>query len=114
MEPAKRTELTQGLAALVAEMAAAIRPRMVERGGVRERALKLHADEHVGEDFEVWTDLLARRAAVLWVLKSVYVRVLEDRGLLRLSSQAFRWARSMAAWHMSAVASGSVIQRGTA
>ncbi|MCK6536073.1 MAG: BREX-2 system adenine-specific DNA-methyltransferase PglX [Polyangiaceae bacterium] len=83
MEPAKRTELTQRLAVLVAEMAAAIRPRMVERGSVRERALKLHADEHVGEDFEVWTDLLARRAAVLWVLKSVYVRVLEDRGLLR-------------------------------
>ncbi|MBL0196965.1 MAG: Eco57I restriction-modification methylase domain-containing protein [Myxococcales bacterium] len=36
----------------------------------------------MAEDFEVWTDLLSRRAAVLWVLKSVYVRVLEDRGLL--------------------------------
>jgi len=36
----------------------------------------------VAEDFDVWTDLLSRRAAVLWVLKSVYLRVLEDRGLL--------------------------------
>ena len=36
----------------------------------------------MAEDFDVWTDLLSRRAAVLWVLKSVYVRVLEDRGLL--------------------------------
>jgi hypothetical protein len=51
-------------------------------GETRERAQRLHADEKVAEDFDVWTDLLSRRAAVLWVLKSVYVRVLEDRGLL--------------------------------
>ncbi len=51
-------------------------------GAVRDRALQLHADEKVAEDFDVWTDILSRRAAVLWVLKSVYVRVLEDRGLL--------------------------------
>lgn len=51
-------------------------------GSARLRAEQLHADERVAEDFEVWTDLLSRRAAVLWVLKSVYVRVLEDRGLL--------------------------------
>jgi hypothetical protein len=52
-------------------------------GVARERALNLRADEQVAEDFDVWTDLLSRRAAVLWVLKSVDVRVLEDRGLLR-------------------------------
>jgi hypothetical protein len=32
---------------------------------------------------DLWTDLLSRRAAVLWVLKSLYVRILEDRGLIR-------------------------------
>jgi hypothetical protein len=51
-------------------------------GRIRDHARLLHADEQVAEDFDVWTDLLSRRAAVLWVLKSVYVRVLEDRGLL--------------------------------
>jgi hypothetical protein len=55
---------------------------MLEAGPVRVRAQKLHADEQVGEAFDVWTDLRARRAAVLWVLKAVYVRVLEDKGLL--------------------------------
>ncbi|MBI2570985.1 MAG: hypothetical protein HYV63_28605, partial [Candidatus Schekmanbacteria bacterium] len=49
---------------------------------IRDQARRVHADEHVAEDFDVWTDLLSRRAAVLWVLKSVYARVLEDRGLL--------------------------------
>jgi hypothetical protein len=49
----------------------------------RAAAEQLHKDERVAEDFEVWTDLLSRRASVLWVLKSVYVRVLEDRGLLQ-------------------------------
>ena len=51
-------------------------------GPVQDAALALHRDEQVGEAFEVWTDLLSRRAAVLWVLKTVYVRMLEDRGLL--------------------------------
>ncbi|NUN14840.1 MAG: BREX-2 system adenine-specific DNA-methyltransferase PglX [Myxococcales bacterium] len=39
-------------------------------------------DEQVGGDFGAWTDLLSRRVAVLWVLKTVYIRVLEDKGLL--------------------------------
>jgi hypothetical protein len=50
---------------------------------VRAAAEQLHTDERVGDDYAVWTDLLSRRAAVLWVLKTVYVRVLEDRGLLQ-------------------------------
>ena len=59
-----------------------LRAKMRAPGDTRVRAQQLHADEQVAEDFDVWTDLLSRRAAVLWVLKSVYVRVLEDRGLL--------------------------------
>jgi len=87
MKPADRTRLTTALRDHVARVAEDLRAQMQEQGpraasAVRERARALHADEQVGEAFEVWTDLLARRAAVLWVLKSVYVRVLEDRGLL--------------------------------
>ena len=84
-EPTRRA-LTAGLAAIVARTAADLRARMLDDPDVRARAQKLHADEQVGTsargDFDVWTDLLSRRAAVMWVLKSVYVRVLEDRGLL--------------------------------
>ena len=82
MKPADRAKLTTALRGQVAKVADDLRAKMRTEGVVRERAKKLHADEQVGEDFDVWTDLLARRAAVLWVLKSVYVRVLEDRGLL--------------------------------
>ena len=39
---------------------------------LRDQVAKV-ADEQVSEDFDVWTDLLARRVAVLWVLKSVFI-----------------------------------------
>jgi hypothetical protein len=82
MNPSDRARLTSELRDHVASIAADLRAKIREPGPARARAEKLHADERVGEEFEVWTDLLSRRAAVLWVLKSVYVRVLEDRGLL--------------------------------
>jgi N-6 DNA Methylase len=77
-----RARLTSALRNHVAKIAADLRAKMRVPGSVRVAAEQLHKDERVAEDFEVWTDLLSRRAAVLWVLKSVYVRVLEDRGLL--------------------------------
>ena len=86
MRAADRSRLTAALGEHVARIAADLRGKM--RGlvpgseAVCERSRRLHADERVAEDFDVWTDVLARRAAVLWVLKSVYSRVLEDRGLL--------------------------------
>ncbi|KYF85884.1 hypothetical protein BE20_13440 [Sorangium cellulosum] len=84
MDQATRKSLTTSLGKLSAEIAAALRQPMLQPGSpVRARAERLHLEERVGEPFEVWTDLLSRRAAVLWVLKSLYVRVLEDRGLLR-------------------------------
>jgi hypothetical protein len=79
----QREALTKALAAYVTAIAADLRAQMLAEGPVRTRAKQLHADEKVGDDFDVWTDLLSRRAAVLWALKTVYVRVLEDRGLLR-------------------------------
>ncbi len=82
MKPADRTRLTSALREHVGKIAGDLRGQMRVPGTVRDRAKKLHAQEQVGDDFDVWTDLLSRRAAVLWVLKSVYVRVLEDRGLL--------------------------------
>lgn len=85
MDPTTRKALTTDLSRLTTEIAAALRPSMLAEGPVRTRAQKLWADERVGDPFDVWTDLLSRRAAVLWVLKSLYVRVLEDRGLLRPS-----------------------------
>lgn len=82
MTPADRTRLTKALSGHVAAIAADLRAQMAAAGPVRDRARRLHTDEQVGDDFDVWTDLLSRRAAVLWVLKTVYVRVLEDRKLL--------------------------------
>ncbi len=82
MNQAQRRELTRILADHVSELARDLRTKVLVPGNTKRRAKKLHEDEKVGEDFGVWTDLLARRAAVLWVLQSVYVRVLEDRGLL--------------------------------
>jgi hypothetical protein len=83
MKAADRARLTTALREHVAKSAVDRRAMMRAAGPVRERARRLHADEQVGEDFDVWTDLLSRRASVLWVLKSVYVRVLEDRGLVK-------------------------------
>jgi hypothetical protein len=87
MKAADRARLTAALREHVARIAADLRAQMSDQGpradaAARARARLLHTQEQVGEAFEVWTDLLARRAAVLWVLKSVYVRVLEDCGLL--------------------------------
>ena len=82
MKPADRTRLTQQLRDHVGRIAADLKAKLGQEGPARARARALHQDEQVGEDFDVWLDLLSRRAAVLWVLKSVYVRVLEDRGLL--------------------------------
>ena len=82
MKANDRARLTTALRDHVAKIAADLRAKMRAPGATRVAAEQLHKDERVAEDFEVWTDLLSRRAAVLWVLKSVYVRVLEDRGLL--------------------------------
>ncbi len=82
MKPNDRARLTTALRDHVGKIAADLRAKMRAPGDTRARAQQLHADEKVAEDFDVWTDLLSRRASVLWVLKSVYVRVLEDRGLL--------------------------------
>jgi hypothetical protein len=82
MKPTERARLTSALRNHVSKIAIDLRGKMRAPGTARVAAEQLHKDERVAEDFEVWTDLLSRRAAVLWVLKSVYVRVLEDRGLL--------------------------------
>src|SRR5437660_5870637 len=82
MKPTDRVRLTNGLREHVSKIANDLRAKMRVPGVARDRARLLHVDEQVAEDFDVWTDLLSRRASVLWVLKSVYVRVLEDRGLL--------------------------------
>lgn len=82
MKSTDRARLTAALREHVAAIAGDLRAQMRAPGSARGLAVQLHKDEAVGDDFDVWTDLLSRRAAVLWVLKSVYVRVLEDRGLL--------------------------------
>ncbi len=83
MDLTTRKALTQGLAKLSGEIAAGLRPAVLPGGEAEERGRALFRAEHAGGDYDRWTELLARRAAVLWVLKSLYVRVLEDRGLLR-------------------------------
>jgi len=83
VKPSDRAHLITGLRNHVAKMAAELRANMIAPGRVRLAAQQLHQDERVAEDYEIWTDLLSRRVAVLWVLKTVYLRVLEDRRLFR-------------------------------
>jgi len=83
MDLTTRKSLTQTLSRLTVEIAAALRVPMRTRGPAQDLAQALHREEQVGDGFDLWTDLLSRRAAVLWVLKSLYVRILEDRGLLQ-------------------------------
>jgi hypothetical protein len=83
MDPLKRKSLTADLQLIVSELAADLHAQLREEGPARTRARSLHSEELVADDFDVWLDLLSRRAAVLWVLKTVYVRVLEDRGFVR-------------------------------
>ncbi len=83
MDQTTRKSLTQSLSKLTVEIAAALRVPMRTPGPVQEAAQALHREEQVGEAFDLWTDLLSRRASVLWVLKSLYLRILEDRGLLQ-------------------------------
>ena len=82
MTPDQRKSLTKALSTLSVATAADLRQQILASPVLRARAQALHAEERVGQDFTLWTDLLARRAAVMWVLRSVYVRVLEDRGLM--------------------------------
>lgn len=83
-----RADLLAALQPLVASIAEDLRQRLVSPAtaaarAARQAAARLHEDERVGDALDVWLDLLARRAAVLWVLKLIYVRVLEDRALIR-------------------------------
>jgi len=82
MDETKRKALTNELQSICGRIATYLQEQILAGGEALGRARHLHAEERVAEDFTVWTDLLSRRAAVLWVLKSVYVRVLEDRGML--------------------------------
>ena len=83
MNPSLRAQLTSDLSGHVATIAAELREQLLAPGPVRTAGEALHVEEKVGDDYDVWTDLLSRRAAVLFVLKTVYVRVLEDRGAIQ-------------------------------
>jgi hypothetical protein len=65
MKPTERARLTSSLRDQVAKIAADLRGKMRAPGATRERAQRIHVDERVAEDFDVWTDLLSRWAAVL-------------------------------------------------
>lgn len=83
-----RADLLAALQPHVATIAEDLRQRLLKPGSpaeiaARQAAARLHSEEGVGESLDVWLELLGHRAAVLWVLKLIYVRVLEDRGLIR-------------------------------
>jgi hypothetical protein len=85
---AAREALVASLQPHVAAIAEDLRRRLVEPStpaehAARDAANRLKSDEGSGEDLDVWLDLLGRRAAVMWVLRMVYARVLEDRRLIR-------------------------------
>ncbi|MCW8139546.1 MAG: BREX-2 system adenine-specific DNA-methyltransferase PglX, partial [Planctomycetota bacterium] len=75
-------ELLAALTALSGRIRQDLLPRLLADGPERARAEHLRLREETNSPYESWAELLARRLAALWVLKTVYVVVLEARGLL--------------------------------
>jgi hypothetical protein len=91
MTPARYDELLKALKAIQKKVAADLLAAGRKPGAVRDRLLVRHREEEVGGSFDEWLKVAAARAGVQFLLRTAYVRVLEDLGLLdppRLRGQA--------------------------
>lgn len=86
MNHVDRQQLTQRLSMISVDLAADLRTQLLDDPPTRRRAERLHDAERVGDAFELWTDLLSRRAAVRWILRSVYLDL--TRFSRRMSDQS--------------------------
>ena len=72
---------------LLVRLEADLRARADASPAVTRALRERHAEEKEGhrtaESFEAWRDALATQVAAAWLLSCVFVRTLEDRGLLR-------------------------------
>ena len=84
MELDRYTELLEALRRFRRRFAESIKARIQGKVRLTDRAQAIHRSEGVGEEYPVWLDHFARRAAVNFILKVLFLRVLEDRGLLRV------------------------------
>lgn len=84
MELDRYTELLEALRKFRRRFAESIKARIQGEARLTDRAQAIHRSEGVGEAYLVWLDHFARRAAVSFILKVLFLRVLEDRGLLRV------------------------------
>ena len=84
MELDRYTELLEALRKFRRRFAESIKARIQGEARLTDRAQAIHRSEGVGEAYLVWLDHFARRSAVNFILKVLFLRVLEDRDLLRV------------------------------
>jgi len=84
MELDRYIELLEALRRFRQRFAESIKGRIQGQARLTDRAQAIHRSEGAGEEYPVWLDRFARRAAVNFILKVLFLRVLEDRGLLRV------------------------------
>ena len=84
MELDRYTELLEALRKFRQRFAESIKGRIQGQARLTDRARAIHRSEGAGEEYPVWLDRFARRAAVNFILKVLFLRVLEDRDLLRV------------------------------
>ena len=82
MNDARYKKLLRELQKLEKAVAKDLLARCRERGPVHDRMVVRHAAAEVGGVPDDWFPIAAGRAAVQFLLRTVYVRVLEDLGLL--------------------------------
>ncbi len=96
MELDRYAELLEALRRFRKRFADSIRSRIQGDSLLTRRAQSIHRGEGVGEAFSTWLDRFARRAAINFILKVLFLRVLEDQQLLRI--QRIRGADSERMW----------------
>src|SRR5688572_25687202 len=81
--PLSRTQVLAGLveATLLPDLRARAKEPAVA-DALRERWEYEHSQKHTAATLIEWTDLTLTQVAVAWALSTVFVRVLEDRGLV--------------------------------
>ena len=82
MELDRYYELRTILQLWLTRLAESIRGRIEHSARRLQRLQRMHEAEGVGEEFTLWLDRWCRQAAIQFILRILFLRVLEDRELL--------------------------------
>ena len=84
MEQDRYEELLNALRRWRDRFAKDLLERVESINGFLKQTENIYTNEGVGEDFVPWLDRFCRQLAIQFILKVLFIRVLEDRGLLRI------------------------------